>query len=143
MKTTKCIAGLCIILAFTFNNVNAQKISGEDVFEVSYAAGGVECLGEALNGVITFDWWWLGTKYQEKVGGVLTGELSGDSYTLDWIYNDGSHFSQNVGNFGSTITLKLRRNGRLVGNVHITYHWTAVGEDGIKAEVDNYKFDCK
>jgi hypothetical protein len=142
MKTMKFFSILFILTIVSFST-KAQKISGEDTFDVKYTAGEVECLGETIIGEITFNWWFLGYKYQEKVSGTFIGETSRDYYTLDWTYNDGSHFNQKEGNFGSTLTMKLRREGKLVGNVHITYHWTVNGDGDLRAEVDKYQFDCK
>jgi len=136
MKTLKLIIMVCAVAGIysTASNaqVNRETYTWTDYYEHSW---GWTCIGEPLSGEIqhTYVYTWKEengfVKWQEKMKGTLTGDISGDLYTISFVANDHSVSMVNVnghwtGNWYYVQTFTIEKEGVTVATIHRQIHGT-------------------
>jgi hypothetical protein len=124
MKTLKILAGLLIVLGFTFNSVLAQdKHFTEEQF---LYLGETECLGEALYGTVLVDMMY--PQYPSldnsllKFSGTLYGEGTNAPYEVKMIQPGHFVWSDKTGlNATFTSNWHIFKNGKFVAVVHTLF----------------------
>jgi len=142
MKTLKILAVICIALAFSANNANCQKVTGDYTWTVTFYAG--DCLWEDVTGDVIVETFSTKTTYHEKGRGVLTGKDSGDKYTLDFENNHIGQWHEKGAVWGYTFPMLLKHEGKLVAVIHESYRAVYVRNYGVTV-LDRYvyNFDCQ
>lgn len=145
MKTLKVFIVLCIILAFSANNVLSQKPeSGTFNWPFEFTACYLE-LGEALTFDLTAEYFINNHNWIEKGYGTATGPVSKDLYTAE--YNLNINLDPNVWNgeqsFHWTFPMTIRCNGKLVAVSHISYTYVVNGNGIIVLDRFVSKTLCK
>jgi hypothetical protein len=158
MKTLKFLILICIFAVFSVGTANSQVhrwVNTETYHETSIWFG---CIDEPLTGdmVWTYTYTWKEDngflKWQEKYKGTLTGDISGDIYTISFVANDHSVSMVNVnghwtGNWYYVQTFTIEKDGIPVSTYHRLIHGTGntnsfENKGDWAAYVDNEWFEC-
>ncbi|MGW8316911.1 MAG: hypothetical protein ACWGNV_15040 [Bacteroidales bacterium] len=140
MKTFSSAILLLLMACFAFNNANAQspKVSGEGSFPIAPGDYIFPCLGEDVSGILYVEWFEINSKIQEKYWVTLVGETTGNVYTSTQV----SNFSEHSNNFTQTVNFKIRLDGKLLNEIHITIHYTEVDGE-LSADHVTWAENCK
>lgn len=126
---TKTLLLLCLFACFSAGTANAQ--AQRFVYSTSWhlESAWFACIDEPLTGDIEYNYsnaWmdgrnWL--KIQERYKGTLTGDVSGDIYTLSEIVNNHqvNNFNNNGGGTGNWYwlsTMTIEKDGQPVAKMH-------------------------
>lgn len=155
MKTLKFSSILCILLAFTYYNTNAQKPivnqSGEYFWKIDPANYDLPCLTEPIGGTLYYDGFFTNSSqgqevhnwnYQEKGWGTVTGLTSGTGiYEASYVYNaKGMNFKNGKDDleFGGTHN-NVTKDGKLFMTINFKFRFRYDGDANpiVERYVDN------
>jgi len=138
------LIALCIILGFANNAVNAQKpVRVVLTLPVTIY---FDCLDQNLVGVLVFERNWMNNHYQSKISGTLTGEdyieysvdIMNEINNFDW-----AEYDQKGMNYTRAYHCFVRLDGKLLGMIYWTYHFTFNANGEVAVETDQYKVQCR
>jgi hypothetical protein len=149
MKTMKILAVLGIVLIFMVNNALSQPVRTERSVSVRWA---IPCLNDVLVGTVIFhNVYWYNQKDDSvfpfshslvTYDGTLTGLISHEDYTIDFIATNVLHDNAaTTTNFVRTIM--IRKDGKLVAKLPMKVHTTTNANDEITVTFNESEIICK
>jgi hypothetical protein len=87
MKTIIFLIVLCIIFAFSTNNVKAQKETGTQEFYNLFTPEQVPCLDEVVSGPVTEYQSFTNNTYHVQARDIIYGETSKEPYEISYQFN--------------------------------------------------------
>lgn len=143
MKTLKFCIVLCIIFAFSTNNANSQRTTGTQIVYSYFAPDQVPCLTEVVSGPLIEYQSFTKNTYHAKARGVIYGETSGDAYDILYEYNYVADWSKPPVSAHFTFPIELKKDGKLVAEIHLSMRLIFNGNGEIVQDIFNYNSNCK
>jgi len=149
MKTIKFLTALSIVLIFTVNNALSQPVRTERSVNVRWA---IPCLNDILVGTVIFHnvfWYNQGddsvfpfSHSLVTYEGTLTGLISHEQYTIDFIANN--ILQDNAARITTFVrTIMIRKDGKLVARLPMIVHTTINPNDEIVVSFNESEIICK
>jgi hypothetical protein len=142
MKTLRFLVALCIITAFFTGNVNAQNPKQTGTY--SYTMEMYFCGDELITFNVSCTWSSWANKYQLRFSGIGEGDTSDGIYRLNEVdnYKWKPWVEGGADNNTQVWTMTVSKDGKPVGVVHYTGHFT-VNANGVQtATIYNYVYEC-